>query len=152
MGRQLQLIVLLGALAGCADGCAADARTVAGAPTEAPDAGAESSRGCVSDADCPEARFCDLGECAEPDGPFGAACDATQDAPQDARLSPCAAYLCAADRCRSCESAEACGGGDAVCRVRAGFPGKGCGRDVTPEAGPAPEPPPPAPPPGEPRV
>ena len=87
---------------------------------------------CRADREC-HTGFCDRGQCAQPEGAFGAVCTPvprTADGFRDAKLHVCGAYLCSDSRCRSCESDSQCQAelGATRCLSSPGRPGLRCGR------------------------
>lgn len=87
---------------------------------------------CRADRECLSG-FCDRGQCAQPEGTFGAVCTPaprTAEGFRDAKLGACGAYLCSDSRCRSCESDSQCQAelGAPRCLFSPGRPGLRCGR------------------------
>ena len=88
--------------------------------------------GCRADREC-HSGFCDRGQCAQPEGKFGAMCTPaphTADGFRDAKLHSCGAYFCSDSRCRSCELDSQCQAelGAMRCLSSPGRPGLRCGR------------------------
>jgi hypothetical protein len=87
---------------------------------------------CSADGEC-RSGFCDKGQCAEPQGTFGATCTPaprTSEGFRDGKLHTCGAYLCIDGRCRSCSSDSQCQSelGAPRCLSSQGRPGSRCGR------------------------
>lgn len=122
--HHLSLSVLLTFLLGCGSRPASSEQTTSAATIVS----------CVADAECQGNTFCDQGQCASPgQATYGAECVIPEADPATGKPRPadfmCGAYVCSANRCRSCDSDDQCSDvlGSPACKAVAGLPGKQCG-------------------------